>query len=173
MKVVDPLIVPRGLSRSQAAAYVGIGATLFDRLVATGKMPQPREIAGRRVWDRQEVDRAFEELPHVADEASASNPSDVRLGGETPPAKGSRSLTGQAGDHLPSAYSPATLAKRWHCSERHIRNVVRKGDLEAFYLGGKLLRIKREVVEAYEARGDGAVLSETVLPERQDACTRT
>lgn len=71
MKQVDPLIVPRGLSRSQAAAYMGIGVTLFDRLVVAGTMPQPQEIGSRRVWDRQEVDRAFEELLHVGDAAPA------------------------------------------------------------------------------------------------------
>lgn len=44
--------VPRGLSREQAAAYVGIGATLFDRAVADGKMPAPLRLYGRVVWDR-------------------------------------------------------------------------------------------------------------------------
>lgn len=153
MKQVDPLIVPRGLSRSQAAAYVGIGTTLFDRLVAAGAMPQPREIGGRRVWDRQEVDRAFEELPHVGDAASASNSWDVRLGIEAPPAK---SAGASDTEDFPNAFTPASLAKRWKCSPRHIRNMVKRGDLEAIALGGKLLRITRDVVEAYEDRRDGA-----------------
>jgi excisionase family DNA binding protein len=155
MKQVDPLIGPRGLSRSQAAAYVGIGTILFDRLVAAGTMPQPREIGGRRVWDRQEVDRAFEELPHVGDAASARDPWDVILG-EAPPPKDTMTYTGDDGGHLPNAYTPASLAKRWKCSPRHIRNMVKRGELEAIALGGKLLRITRDVVEAYEDRRDGA-----------------
>lgn len=33
--------VPRGLNREQAAAYVGIGSTMFDELVGEGVMPEP------------------------------------------------------------------------------------------------------------------------------------
>jgi predicted DNA-binding transcriptional regulator AlpA len=58
-----PLIVPRGLARAEAAAYVGIGATKFDQLVADGRMPRPRRIDGRKVWDRAELDAAFDDLP--------------------------------------------------------------------------------------------------------------
>ena len=34
--------------------------------------------------------------------------------------------------------------------------MIKSGDLEGMALGGKLLRITRDVVEAYEARNDGA-----------------
>lgn len=57
---------PRGLSREEAAAYVGIGATKFDALVADGRMPPPKRIDGRRVWDRVALDRAFAALPDEA-----------------------------------------------------------------------------------------------------------
>jgi len=97
--LADPLIVPRGLSRSQAAAYIGVGATLFDRLVMAGTMPRPREIGGRRVWDRQEVDRAFEELPHVGDAASARNPWDAIL--EDSPADSAMSYSADDGGASP------------------------------------------------------------------------
>jgi excisionase family DNA binding protein len=53
---------------------------------------------------------------------------------------------------FPKAYTPKTLAARWLCSERHIRNMIDRGELPAFRLGGKLLRIRREDVEAFEAR---------------------
>jgi excisionase family DNA binding protein len=49
-------------------------------------------------------------------------------------------------------YTPATLAERWHCSGRHIRNLINRGELKAFRLGGKLLRISAEEVEDYERR---------------------
>src|SRR2546423_13533497 len=48
------------------------------------------------------------------------------------------------------AYTPAALALRWQCSERHVRNLVAKGKLRAFRLGGKLLRIPVEAVEEME-----------------------
>jgi len=45
-----------------AAGYIGLGTTKFDTLVEDGRMPKPKKIDGRRVWDRVAIDRAFEEL---------------------------------------------------------------------------------------------------------------
>lgn len=64
----QPQITPRGLQREVAARYVGISATKFDELVNEGRMPQPRRIDGRKVWDRLELDDAFDALPHEAEE---------------------------------------------------------------------------------------------------------
>jgi predicted DNA-binding transcriptional regulator AlpA len=54
----------RGLSRNDAAAYVGCGPTKFDEMVADGRMPPPRRIDGRKVWDVVELDSHFDALPH-------------------------------------------------------------------------------------------------------------
>lgn len=54
---------PRGLSRVQAAAYIGISATLFDQLVGDGRMPKPKIVNSRSVWDRTRLDEAFDALP--------------------------------------------------------------------------------------------------------------
>jgi predicted DNA-binding transcriptional regulator AlpA len=62
----------RGLSRDEAATYCGIGTTLFDRLVADGRMPSPRRIDGRRVWDIRAIDVAFDELPREDAEQKSS-----------------------------------------------------------------------------------------------------
>jgi len=53
----------RGLSRIEAAIYVGIGLTKFDEMVSDGRMPGPRLIDGRKVWDIRRLDMAFELLP--------------------------------------------------------------------------------------------------------------
>ena len=53
----------RGLSRDEAAMYVGISAGKFDELVADGRMPGPRRIDGRKVWDIRSLDVAFDRLP--------------------------------------------------------------------------------------------------------------
>lgn len=53
---------PRGLSRTAAAQYVGLGVTKFDELVASDRMPKPLRVDGRRIWDRRALDRAFEAL---------------------------------------------------------------------------------------------------------------
>ena len=52
-----------GLSRVEAAEYIGVGATKFDEMVADGRMPRPKQIDARKVWSRTAIDRAFAELP--------------------------------------------------------------------------------------------------------------
>ena len=55
---------PRGLRREDAASYLGISATTFDQMVAERRMPEPRQASrGRVVWDRHELDGAFDRLP--------------------------------------------------------------------------------------------------------------
>lgn len=54
---------PRGLCREEAARYVGVGTTKFDELVAARRMPKPKRIDGRTVWDRVALDAAFTDLP--------------------------------------------------------------------------------------------------------------
>ena len=44
--------------------YCGISATLFDRMVADGRMPAARRIDGRKVWDIRSLDVAFDRLPY-------------------------------------------------------------------------------------------------------------
>lgn len=74
------LIEPRGLCREQAAAYVGISATTFDRLIEEGRMPGPIAIYSRRVWDRHQLDLAFNALPNAGEDAPEGNPFDgVRI----------------------------------------------------------------------------------------------
>jgi predicted DNA-binding transcriptional regulator AlpA len=53
----------RGLSRDEAAMYLGISPTKLDQLVADGRMPRPLLIDARKVWDVRELDLAFEALP--------------------------------------------------------------------------------------------------------------
>jgi predicted DNA-binding transcriptional regulator AlpA len=60
--VLPPSIPPRGLSRLQAAEYIGVGSTKFDEMVNDGRMPKPKRIDGRAVWDRVLLDEAFEAL---------------------------------------------------------------------------------------------------------------
>lgn len=61
------LVEPRGLSRVQAAGYLGVSPSLFDQMVKDGRMPQPKRVNSRTIWDRRALDDAFEELPDSAD----------------------------------------------------------------------------------------------------------
>tara|TARA_B100000315_G_C14572985_1_gene586545 strand:- start:1633 stop:1869 length:237 start_codon:yes stop_codon:yes gene_type:complete len=65
---------PRGLEKNQAAVYVGVGGTKFTEMVDDGRMPKPRQIDSKEVWDTQELDFAFDELPHK--QANSNNPWD-------------------------------------------------------------------------------------------------
>ena len=56
-------LAPRGLNRVRSAAYVGVGPTLFDEMVEDGRMPPPKRINSKTVWDRQALDEAFVALP--------------------------------------------------------------------------------------------------------------
>ena len=53
----------RDLSRVESAIYVGVSPTLFDDMVKDGRMPTPKRINGRVVWDIRALDEAFEALP--------------------------------------------------------------------------------------------------------------
>jgi predicted DNA-binding transcriptional regulator AlpA len=60
--VLPSSLAPRGLSRVQAAAYIGVSPTLFDEMVRDGRMPMPVRINKRTVWDRVKLDVAFAAL---------------------------------------------------------------------------------------------------------------
>lgn len=53
----------RGLSREEAAMYVGVSATKFDAMVDDGRMPKPKRADGRKLWDIRKLDVAFDALP--------------------------------------------------------------------------------------------------------------
>ena len=53
----------RGLCREEAAAYICVSVDLFDKMRKDGRMPQPKRINGRLVWDVRKLDIAFEALP--------------------------------------------------------------------------------------------------------------
>lgn len=78
--VLPPSLPPLGLSREEAASYIGVSTTLFDALIADGRMPQPRMINSRTIWDIEEIYAAFKALPHrgVAIDLAASEWDRVR-----------------------------------------------------------------------------------------------
>ena len=61
---------PRGLCRVRAAAYIGVSPTLFDELVADGRMPKPKRINTRAVWDIRQLDVAFDAIQNDQDNNS-------------------------------------------------------------------------------------------------------
>lgn len=53
---------PLALSREQASAYVGVSVATFDTLVRDGTMPPPVQLRSRLLWDRVELDAAWDRL---------------------------------------------------------------------------------------------------------------
>jgi len=66
--------VPRGLRREDAARYIGISPTLFDRKRKEGAIPPPRDMFGVMIWDRQDLDSLFAKPTYTA--ANDNNGSD-------------------------------------------------------------------------------------------------
>jgi excisionase family DNA binding protein len=61
----------RGLSRDEAAMYIGVSAGKFDELVADGRMPAPVKIDGRKIWDIRSIDLAFDALSRETPSANS------------------------------------------------------------------------------------------------------
>lgn len=61
----SPIAPPsrRGLSRVEAAGYIGLSPSTFDKLVIAGEMPGPKRVGARKIWDVRALDLAFDALP--------------------------------------------------------------------------------------------------------------
>lgn len=57
-----PFTAARGMSRIEAARYIGVSPGTFDRLVEEGVMPKPKRLRARLVYDRLELDAAFDAI---------------------------------------------------------------------------------------------------------------
>ncbi|SHK13804.1 hypothetical protein SAMN02745194_04268 [Roseomonas rosea] len=60
---LPPGVLPFAVSRTQAAALLGISPSFFDTLVTDARMPAPFEIGGRVLWDPEELRAAFRAMP--------------------------------------------------------------------------------------------------------------
>ena len=62
-----PFACPRGLSREEAARYIGVSGGTFDKLVSEGLMPKPKRVRSRLIFDRHALDAAFDALGEEPD----------------------------------------------------------------------------------------------------------
>lgn len=67
----------RGLSREEAAMYLGVSGSKFDEMRKDGRMPAPRLLDGRKLWDVRELDMAFDALPREDAPALGNSWDDV------------------------------------------------------------------------------------------------
>ncbi len=75
--VMPTLPVVFGLGEVEAAAAIGISATKFRALVEEKRMPSPRRLDGRKIWDVDELRAAFKALPHADEDEKADSWADV------------------------------------------------------------------------------------------------
>lgn len=68
------IFIPRGLRRLDAARYLGVSPSTFDRIREAGIAPPPRQLLGVVIWDRHDLDALITDLP-VAGETK-TNPWD-------------------------------------------------------------------------------------------------
>lgn len=122
---------PALMTRATAAAYLDGSEATLERQAAAGTLPAPLMFDGEQMWRRTEIDEA---LARLRSEPSASNAP--------------RPITQAA--KVPDVYSVATLAEHWGCGHDSIYSLVKGGELQSFKLGGKLIRIRRTAVEAFE-----------------------
>lgn len=67
---LPPNLPPRLICREAAAEFVGISPTKFDEMVRDGRMPAPRRIDSRVLWDVAALNRSVDRLPGGDDEAN-------------------------------------------------------------------------------------------------------
>ena len=59
---------PRGLSVDQAAAYAGVSPNKFLAEVEQGLWPKPETRGRRKIWDRCEIDEAWDQRHQSEDD---------------------------------------------------------------------------------------------------------
>jgi predicted DNA-binding transcriptional regulator AlpA len=67
--IAGRLPIRRGLDENEAAVYLSLSPSFFRKLVVEKKMPRPRRIGERRIWDVEELDLAFKALPREGGDA--------------------------------------------------------------------------------------------------------
>ena len=69
---------PRAFRADRAAAYLDISKSMFLQWVAEGKMPRGTRVGGLRIWDREDIDAAYEALKET--ESNERNPIEAHYG---------------------------------------------------------------------------------------------
>ena len=63
MRALDRPIPRRGLSRVEAAAYIGVSPSKFDELRKAGRVPPPKTLDNRLIFTIERLDEFLDALP--------------------------------------------------------------------------------------------------------------
>lgn len=69
-RTIERPIPRRGLSREEAAIYLGISPSKFDELRRDSRVGPAKLIDGRKVWDVRALDDAFDALPSEVNDST-------------------------------------------------------------------------------------------------------
>ena len=79
-KLADDLAYPpRALRADRAAAYLSMSTSIFMLLVEDGTLPPGIKVRGMVMWDRFELDAAFENMKRRKDDEAERNTVDIAL----------------------------------------------------------------------------------------------
>jgi predicted DNA-binding transcriptional regulator AlpA len=71
--------LPRAMRAEQAAQYLSMSKSMWLKLVAEGSMPPGIKVGAMTLWDRHDVDTAFEDLK-LGDDVPTGNTMHKLLG---------------------------------------------------------------------------------------------
>lgn len=119
------------------------------------------KIGGRRLWSRASINEALEKLanpaltgpvvrPEIQGVIDGANAKAEFRKVDRKPSTGRREIIPEPD----RPFSIRTLAERMNCSESHIRKLIASGHIQAFSIGGKLLRISAAGVRKLETQGE-------------------
>ena len=63
-ELIERLPIVLGLPELEAAAAIGVSLSFFRELVEDGRMPKPRVLNNRQIYDIDDLRAAFKNLPH-------------------------------------------------------------------------------------------------------------
>jgi excisionase family DNA binding protein len=113
-------------------------------MVDDGRMPRPRIADGKRLWDVDELDSGFRELPREGGGSIADF---------LPRATGQRRTRKETlanPKSPPAAYSVKMLAEKLGCSRTHVYHLIRNGQIKTFRFG-ELIRIPAAELERLQS----------------------
>ena len=63
MRAIERPIPRRGLSRAEAAAYIGVSPSKFDELRKANRIAPPKVLDGRLIFTTERLDEFLDALP--------------------------------------------------------------------------------------------------------------
>lgn len=63
MRAIERPIARRGLSRAEAAAYIGVSPSKFDELRKANRIAPPKVLDGRLIFTTERLDEFLDALP--------------------------------------------------------------------------------------------------------------